>query len=292
MSSLRSSDICLLRALPEPARPSRISSRDATCSMAARTVCPAAWACTTRPLRSMVASATAGRARAGSAATATLTRADRTGSAATRSSEPTLAAARSADPWDPAVGLDPHRGGLGSPSHRQLPSAVTGKRSLAAMMNGASRITVTCPSSSRARCTISSSRSGTDRAAVPPSGHSSLLARRGDRGGAVPPGRSTTRSRDDFPPPPLRGSGTGSRRPVVAFRPLSLRSSRRQHQHARHHRRSSGPNVPIVWDLGPTSAEWATCGTFAPGGADGRRDPHFLKAQPPRGGTGGDPDAR
>ena len=86
------------RAQFRAARPSRTWRRDAICSMAARIVGPAACARTIRPLRSMVAWATAGRATAGFAATAIVTRADRTGSAATRSSEPTLPAARSANP--------------------------------------------------------------------------------------------------------------------------------------------------------------------------------------------------
>ena len=79
--------------------PSRTLSRDAISSMAARTVCPAACARTIRPFTSIVAWAIAGRSTAGSAATASVTRAERTGSATARSSELTLAEARSADPF-------------------------------------------------------------------------------------------------------------------------------------------------------------------------------------------------
>ena len=55
------------------------------------------------------------------------------------------------------VGRDPHPRGPGG-LHRPPSSTVTGKRSFAAMLNEASRITVTCPASSTVRCAISSSR--------------------------------------------------------------------------------------------------------------------------------------
>ncbi len=55
------------------------------------------------------------------------------------------------------VGRDPHPRGPGG-LHRPPFSTVTGKRSFAAMLNEASRITATCPESSTVRCAISSSR--------------------------------------------------------------------------------------------------------------------------------------
>jgi hypothetical protein len=58
------------------------------------------------------------------------------------------------------VGRDPPPRGLGG-LHRPPSSTVTGKRSFAAMLNEASRITVTCPASSTVRCAISSSRFST-----------------------------------------------------------------------------------------------------------------------------------
>ena len=79
--------------------------------------------------------------------------------------------------------------------------------------------------------------------------------------------------RGDFPSPALSGSGTGGRRPVIAFRPLSLpagplagfgfpvasgvvwlpRSSRRHLQALPAVAALSGPNVPFYRAIGPSA---------------------------------------
>ena len=167
---------------PEPA---------AMCSTASRIVSPAAWARTSRPSRSTLTLATAGRVTAGSAAIVSVTRACKTGSVASRSSESTFAMASSGIPSGTApwvsictcTGCVPCMAHLPSgrvvtgaadracPPGRHCP--VTGNRSRAAIRNGASRIAENCPPSCRVRWTISSNRSGTGCAAVSQSGQPS-----------------------------------------------------------------------------------------------------------------------
>ena len=78
------------------ARSSRIRSRPLIRLTASRMSAPVAWARTSRPFRSRLTWAIAGRSTAGSAAIVSFTRANSTGSEASRSSERTLRTATSA----------------------------------------------------------------------------------------------------------------------------------------------------------------------------------------------------
>jgi len=102
---------------------------------------------------------------------------------------------------------------------RPVPSPVTGKRSFAAALNGASLITVTCPSSSRTRCTISSSRSGTARAAVPQSGHWSRPALSAPQRPQANPGIMPSSLTSRWATAPWLTAATDTGSPTAASRP-------------------------------------------------------------------------